>query len=273
MTDPAVVSLKDRHRGMWALGDYPSIAQLVSGVGKEVVEAAEIGHGIDVLDVACGPGNAAIRAAQRGAAVTGVDLVPDFIEEAKRNAAEAGVEVDWMVGDAEELPCPDESFDRVLSAIGIQFAPRHEVVAGELCRVLRPGGLMVLGNWTREGIIGQLFKLIGEYAPPPPSFASPPPLWGDEAHVRGLFAPYGIELDFTEHQVVLAFDTVDEYVSVFEHRYGPTIALKSILEPDGRWQEFRARNVELGERFARTPGRGDIVQDYYVIRGRRRRDG
>jgi SAM-dependent methyltransferase len=269
MTDPAVVSLKDRHRGMWASGDYPSIAKLVTAVGEEVVNAAEAGHGLDVLDVACGPGNAAIRAAERGASVTGIDLVPDFIAEAEREAAQAGVEVDWMVGDAEDLPCPDESFDRVLSAIGIQFAPRHEVVAGELCRVLRPGGLMVLGNWTREGVIGVLFKLIGEYAPPPPPFASPPPLWGDEQHVRDLFAPYGIELDFTRHDLVMEFDTVEDYVSLFENLYGPTIALKSQLVPDGRWQEFRERYVEVAEGFAKTPGRGDIVQEYFIVRGRR----
>ena len=134
-----------------------------------------------MLDVATGTGNLAIRAAAAGARVVGLDLTPELFEAARARAAANDVVVDWVEGDAEELPYEDESFDRVLSAFGVQFAPRHEIVAHELADVTRPGGRIGLVNWTPEGAIGELFKIMGRYLPPPPEFASAPPLWGSEA--------------------------------------------------------------------------------------------
>ena len=123
--------------------------------------------GEDVLDVATGTGNVALRAAAAGANVVGLDLTPELFAAAWRRMDEWGVAVDWVEGDAEELPFDDESFDAVLSVFGVQFAPRHQIVARELARVCRPGGRIGLVNWTPEGQIGELFKIMGSYLPVP----------------------------------------------------------------------------------------------------------
>jgi ubiquinone/menaquinone biosynthesis C-methylase UbiE len=264
--DP-VAALKDKHRAIWTAGDYPSIAELVTGVGASLVEAAGIEPGMDVLDVATGPGNAAIRAATRGAKVTGIDLTPSLIEDAKRRAADAGLEIDFKVGDAEDLPVADESFDVVLSAIGVQFAPRSEVVVSELVRVTRSGGTILLGNWTRDGVIGRLFSLIGEYQPAPPEWVTTPPKWGDEDLVRSLFASHGIDVTFERKHAIMPHNSVEEYMVQFETEYGPSIVLRKALEEQGRYAEYRERWGKMLEEFVQTPGGGDIRQDYYVIRG------
>ena len=264
----AVAALKDKHRVVWATGDYPSIAELVTGVGATLVETAGIEPGVEVLDVATGPGTAAIRAATRGAEVTGIDLTPELIEQAKRTAADAGLEIDFQVGDAEALPVPDSAFDIVMSAIGVQFAPRSEVVVSELVRATRPGGTILLGNWTREGVIGRLFSLIGEYQPAPPDWVTSPAKWGDQDHVRKLFAAHGIDVTFEPRHLDMPHGSVEDYMVQFETQYGPSIVLRKALEEQGKYGEYRERWARmLEDDFLVTPGSGDIRQDYYVIRG------
>ena len=156
---------------------------------RHLLERVSIEPGMEVLDIATGTGNVAIRAAQLGARVTGLDLTPELFERGRERAAEAGVEIDWVQGDAEDLPFEDGRFDVVLSTFGIQFAPRHEAAAQEAARVTRDGGTIGLINWTPQSHIGQVLKTVGSRLPKPPDYASPPPLWGYEAHVRELFAP------------------------------------------------------------------------------------
>src|SRR5918999_100513 len=176
--------LKARHRAMWASGDYPSMVEtFLLPLGPRLVDACGIGEGMRVLDVAAGTGNASIPAAQAGAEVTASDLTPELFDAGRRRAQEAGVELDWVEADAENLPFDDESFDVVMSSIGAMFAPRHQEVADELVRVCRPGGTIAMLNWTPEGQIGALFRTIGPFAPPPPPGATPPPKWGSEEHV------------------------------------------------------------------------------------------
>ena len=151
---PDIQTLKEEHRRTWALGDYSQIDELVSEIGKTIVERAGVSAGSDVLDVAAGSGNAAIPAARRGARVIATDLTPELFTTGRKRARAAGVEIDWIAADAEELPFEDERFDYVLSSIGVDFAPRHEVVAAELIRVCRPGGTIALGNWTSTGYGG-----------------------------------------------------------------------------------------------------------------------
>lgn len=266
MTDDAVGALKERHHQTWAAGDYAVIAQLIEDVADVCVEAAGIERDQSVLDVATGTGNAAIVAAGRGAQVTGLDLTPELFDTARERAAGAGVAVEWTAGDAEEMPFADASFDRVLSTCGVQFAPRHAQTAAELRRVCRPGGLIVLCNWTAGGMIGELFKLMGRYLPPPPAFASSPALWGDEQHVRSLFDGLGVELSFEQRSSIIPFATADEYARHFESYYGPTLKARQALEPAGRWDDLRGEWLALIERFLQ-PG-GGVVQDYFVIRGR-----
>jgi 2-polyprenyl-3-methyl-5-hydroxy-6-metoxy-1,4-benzoquinol methylase len=178
----ADAELKARHRKMWASGDYPSMVEtFLTPLGPRLAEACRIGAGGDgvrVLDVAAGTGNASIPAALAGAHVTAGDLTPELLDAGRARAAAAGVELDWVQADAERLPFDDASFDVVMSAIGVMFAPHHQLAADELVRVVRPGGTIGLLSWTPEGMIGSLFRTMGPFAPPPPPGAQPPPLWG-----------------------------------------------------------------------------------------------
>jgi SAM-dependent methyltransferase len=178
-------ALKDRHRAMWALGDYPSVAtEVIPSLGATLAAACGTGPGRRVLDVAAGSGNAAIPAALSGADVVACDLTPPLLEAGRALAAARGAVVDWREGDAEALPFADGSFDIVLSCVGVMFAPHHRAAADELVRVCRPGGTIGMINWASAGFIGQLIGLMKPYAPPPPAGTQPPPLWGNAEHVR-----------------------------------------------------------------------------------------
>src|SRR3954447_10253869 len=186
-TDPEDAALKGRHRTMWASGDYRSMVETwLLPIGRRLVEASGIAAGDRVLDVAAGTGNASIPAAQLGARVTASDLTPELLEIGRRRAENAGLDIDWVPAAAERLPFEDESFDVVMSAIGVMFAPHHQQAADELVRVCRPSGTIALLSWTPEGMIGELFRTMGPFAPPPPPGATPPPRWGDPGHVREL---------------------------------------------------------------------------------------
>jgi SAM-dependent methyltransferase len=227
-------ALKDRHRTMWALGDYPALAdEVISGLGARLVEAAGVRAGQQVLDVAAGSGNASIPAALTGAAVIASDLVPDLLEAGRARAAARGAQLDWEVADAEALPWAARSFDVVLSCLGVMFAPHQEVAAAELVRVCRPDGRIALLNWTPSGFIGRMFATMKPYAPPPPPGAQPPPRWGDEQHVRGLFGEAVEVLDVrTESVRVACFDDPVDFREYFKARYGPTIAVYRGLTED-----------------------------------------
>jgi ubiquinone/menaquinone biosynthesis C-methylase UbiE len=161
--------MKQGVRATWAAGDYPAIAQRqLWPVGERVVRRVAVRPGEQVLDVACGTGNAAIRAAQAGGHVVGVDLTPKLLEEGRRLVSEAAVEIDFREGDAEALSVPDANFDVVVSVFGCMFAPRHEVAAHELVRALRPGGRLCVTAWTPDGAMGEFFRTLGGYMPPPP---------------------------------------------------------------------------------------------------------
>src|SRR4051795_1139696 len=173
--------VKARHRSMWASGNYPSMVEtFLLPLGPRLVDALDIASGARVLDVAAGTGNASIPAAQLGARVTASDLTPELLEIGRRRAENAGLDIDWVPADAERLPFEDESFDVVMSAIGVVFAPHHQQAADELVRVCRPGGTIALLSWTPEGMIGELFRTMGPFAPTPPPGVQPPPLWGGE---------------------------------------------------------------------------------------------
>ena len=231
--------LKARHRKMWASGDYPSMVEtFLLPLGPRLVEACEIGPGMRVLDIAAGTGNASIPAAERGAEVTASDLTPELFDAGRERAAAAGVELEWVQADAEHLPFDDGSFDVVISAIGVMFAPFHQVAADEIVRVCKPGGKVGLLSWTPEGMIGGLFKLMGPFAPTPPPGAQPPPLWGSEAHLEELF---GSRVGFEgrrEPLEVTAFEQAGDFGEHFRQRYGPTIAVRANAEAEGRLEEL-----------------------------------
>jgi SAM-dependent methyltransferase len=254
--------LKAQHRAMWAAGSYADVAELVADVPvQDLLRAVPLDPSLDVLDVACGTGNVALPAAAVGARVTGLDLVPSLLDAARSRPG--GEDVEWVEGDAEALPFADGSYDRVLSVFGIQFAPHHEVVAGELLRVCRPGGAIGLVNWTPEGLIGRLFKILGAYAPPPPPGASPPPLWGSEEHVRGLFP--GTSIGFSRGLNPFRFPNVEDYMTFFEERYGPTLKTKERLVADGRWEQARAEMRALYEELNQADDGSLYIESEYLV--------
>jgi SAM-dependent methyltransferase len=264
--------LKQRHRAMWASGDYPSMVEtFLTPLGPTLVDACGIAPGARVLDVAAGTGNASIPAAQRGAQVTASDLTPELLDAGRARAAAAGVELDWVAADAEDLPFEDAEFDVVMSAIGVMFAPYHEVAAAELARVCRPGGTVGLLSWTPAGMLGALFRMMGPFAPPPPPGAQAPPLWGGEDHLRGLL---GDKVQFTalERHVleVTAFERPRDYGEHFKARYGPTIAIRANAAKHGRADEFDATLDAFCEEWnLGTPENARFEMEYLVAVGTR----
>lgn len=218
--------LKAKHRALWASGDYAAVAaELIPALGVELVRASGVKQGDHVLDVAAGSGNAAIPAAEAGAIVTASDLTPELFDAGRAIAARRGVELEWVEADAEALPFADNSFDAVISCVGVMFAPHHQAAADELVRVTRRGGTIALLSWTPEGFIGNLFKTMKPYAPPPPPGASPAPLWGSEGHVRELFGDRVSDLTMWRQTVMLDHCTEPaQFREYWKSNYGPTIA-------------------------------------------------
>jgi SAM-dependent methyltransferase len=190
MSDPQAV------RAEWSAGDYPSIARRVAPAAESLVDAVGAARGMDVLDVATGTGNTALRAARRGARVVGVDLTPELLAVARDTATAEGLEVDFLEGDAEALEFEEDRFDRVLSTFGVVFAPRPAVAAGELSRVCTPGGMIGLTAWPGDGLPAAIKARAREHLPGRPGDDAPPPAaaWATEERVRELFAPRGVEV-------------------------------------------------------------------------------
>ncbi|MBD3782569.1 MAG: class I SAM-dependent methyltransferase [Micrococcales bacterium] len=231
---PAPAEVKARHRALWALGDYPSVADtVIPHLGETLVDAVRIAPGERVLDVAAGCGNASLPAARAGGDVTASDLTPELLAVGRARAEAEGLPLLWDVADAEDLPYPSATFDVVLSCVGVMFAPVHEAAAAELVRVCRPGGRLGLLAWTPEGFIGRLLAAIRPWAPPPPPGAQPPPLWGREEHVLDLLGDGVVDVRAERHDLVVdAFATPEEFRRFFVERYGPTVAVHRSVADD-----------------------------------------
>jgi SAM-dependent methyltransferase len=227
-------------REVWRSGDYPTVVdRLITGFGPILTRAAGIGPGQRVLDVACGSGNVSIPAAATGADVTGLDITPELLERGAAEAAAAGVEVAWVEGDAQALPFADASFDTVISAVGVMFAPDHERTAAELLRVCRPGGTIGLISWTPDGTIGRLFGVIGPYAAAPAPGAKPGSLWGTPSHLRDLFGDAVENVQHSRDDIPFDVAGPDGFVDLMRDCYGP------VLKVYGRHADDAARTAEL----------------------------
>ena len=265
--------LKARHRAMWGSGDYPLMVDtFLVPVGERLVEACGIEPGMRVLDVAAGTGNASLPAARRGATVTASDLTPRLLETGRERAEAEGLELEWVEADAEHLPFADDSYDVVMSAIGVMFAPHHQEAADELVRVCRPGGTIGLLSWTPEGMLGALFRTMKPFAPPPPPGAQAPPLWGGEDHLRELLGDR-VELQSLERGVleITAFPRPREYGEHFKAYYGPTIAARANAEREGRADEFdQALDAFCDEWNRGTPEEARFEKEYLLTVGIKR---
>ena len=261
-TEPAMEEFKQRQRAVWEAGDYPPLSELISDIGERLVERAEIEPEMLVLDVGCGTGNAALPAARKGARVTGLDLAPALLEAGRKQAAAAGVEIDWVEGDAEQLPFDDGAFDRILSTIGHMFAPRHRRTADEMWRVCREGGLVAFCCWTPEGTVGDVFAASASYMPPPPDFAEPPILWGTEEHVRQMF-PGASDFEFERHSATIEWESTREWADYFYERFGPLVTAREMLGE--RFDELGEKLIAIfEERNEAHDGSLRLPQEYLL---------
>ncbi|MBE7419446.1 MAG: class I SAM-dependent methyltransferase [Ideonella sp.] len=232
VTTPDFNAIKQRQQATWASGDYAVVGTTLQIVGEQLAEAADLRAGEKVLDVAAGNGNATLAAARRFADVLSTDYVPALLERGSARAAAEGLKVRFLVADVEELPFADASFDAVLSTFGVMFAPQHERCAGQMLRVVRPGGRIALANWTPTGFIGRLFKVIGAHVPPPAGVRSPA-LWGSPQHLQALFGD-AAEIRTTERVFNFRYRSAAHFVEVFRDYYGPTHKAFAALPEAGR---------------------------------------
>jgi SAM-dependent methyltransferase len=270
--DPMMGQIKDGMRATWMAGDFGVVAKTIAGGAEEFVTRLRVSVGARVLDVACGTGNVAIPMARTGAIVTGVDIAPNLLVQARERAADEGLEIGCDEGDAEALPYADGSFDVVVTMFGAMFAPRPELVAKEMARVLKPGGMLAMANWNPASFTGKMFRLGAQHVPPPPGIA-PPVMWGDEATVRERMAG-GFEEIRTE-LMPIDFDMPVNpagAVEFFRRYFGPTQMAFAKLEAAG--QSAMAKDLEelwSGANVASDPELHTLVKNEYLQVTARRR--
>ncbi|TDY00577.1 class I SAM-dependent methyltransferase [Thiohalophilus thiocyanatoxydans] len=225
--------LKQQLHDTWCAGNYSSVARTLEPSALQFLARHPVRAGAMVLDVACGSGQVALPAARAGAKVWGIDIAGNLIEEARGHAEQEGLAARFEVGDAESLPYGDNSFDQIYSVIGAMFAPRPERVVAELTRVCRPGGEIVMANWTPEGFVGHFFKTVARHVPPPPM---PSPLmWGTESRVRERFAERPVDLHFDRQLFEFRYPyTPEEVVGFYRQNFGPVVRAFAALDAAGQ---------------------------------------
>jgi ubiquinone/menaquinone biosynthesis C-methylase UbiE len=265
----ALETLKTRQQQIWSSGDYGRIAWVTVPLARELIEAVEPRPGARVLDVATGTGHVALEAARMACVVTGIDYVPALVDTAARRADAEGLDVDFQLADAEDLPFADGAFDDVVSAIGVMFTADHERAASELVRVCRSGGRIGLASWTPTGFVGQMLKVVGKHVPPPP-VAQPPTRWGTEEVVRELLGEAVHDVASYTASVTERFATPGAFADFFLTHYGPTQVAAASLDDDGR-TALRADLVRLAQQANRAPD-GTFVSDgdYLVVTAEKR---
>ena len=259
---PDYAAIKARQQAAWASGDFAIIGVTLQIVGETLAEMADIRAGETVIDVAAGNGNATLAAAHRCARVTSTDYVPALLDKGRARAAAEGLEIDFRVADAENLPYGDGSFDVAMSTFGVMFAPDHARSSGELLRVVRDGGRIALSSWTPDSFVGQLFKVIGKAVPPPPGVMSPL-LWGTEAYLGELFGEAAADIRTARRQYSFRYTSAAHWLQVFRDFYGPVNKAFGAL--DGHGQALLERDiVELLERHNTADGASLVVPSEYL---------
>lgn len=270
MDTHVIAAVKQGQRASWAVGAWDEVAELTAGVGPKLLDRIGIEPDMEVLDVGTGSGGSvAIPAALRGSSVIGIDLTAELLEHARRRAEAAGVDVEWIEGDAEALPFENGRFDRVISTFGHICAPRHAVAAAELARVCRRDGVIAFTSWTADSSPARMFRLVSSYMPPPPDEIEDLVAWGDETYVRAMLEPHGLHVEFAREAAPAEFESVEAALTFYEQKSGGLVLARSMLEPQGRWENLRAdlralvadSNVTHGDRLRIEP-------EYLVTIGR-----
>jgi ubiquinone/menaquinone biosynthesis C-methylase UbiE len=247
----------------WSKGDFSVVAGIVVMVAEELCEALDVVPGERVLDVACGSGNGAISAARRAWGNTvGSDFVPELLERGRERAAAERLDVDFVEGDAVDLPFGTAEFDVAMSIFGAMFAPEHEKAAAELLRVCKPGGRIGMANWVPDGFVGEMFMTTAKHAPPPVPI-TPPPLWGTEDHVREMFGDGISDLKMERRTSVQRFYSADHWLEIFRTYFGPTmLAFERVGEEGEAALEGDLR--KLIERHNRAGDRALVLEPEYL---------
>lgn len=231
--------VRDAQRTMWTVGNYPAVAERLQPISAQVIAGLPIGAGTTVLDVAVGDGNAAIEAARRGAAVTGIDLTPAQIDRARARIAATGLDITLRVADAEDLPFADGTFDVVVSVMGVIFAPDVRRASAELGRVVKPGGTVAMTAWANAGWGVIWRRYAADLLPPPPPGAPQPDSWGDPEEAARRLTAAGLEASADVRPFTWAFASADEAIDFFTTNAGPFVAFMAAAESIGRGDEAR----------------------------------
>jgi ubiquinone/menaquinone biosynthesis C-methylase UbiE len=230
---PDLTALKNRQQAAWSSGDYAVVGTTLQIVGEQLCEALDLRAGQKVLDVAAGNGNASLAAAHRWCDVTSTDYVPSLLERGRARASAEGLTITFKEADAEALPFADGTFDVVVSTFGVMFTPDQSQAAAELQRVCKSGGKIGLASWTPDGFIGQVFKTIGKYAPPPPGIRSPA-LWGMREHLVEMFGPAAISVATEPRHFSFSYRSAEHFLDVFRTYYGPMLKAFAALDESGQ---------------------------------------
>ena len=261
-TLPDLSAVKTRQQGAWSSGDYATVGTTLQIVGETLCEALDLRAGQKVLDVAAGNGNVTLAAARRWCEVVSTDYVPALLERGRERAAAERLAIEFREADAEALPFADASFDAVVSTFGVMFTADQDKAAAELVRVCKPGGKIGLANWTPDGFIGQLFKTIGKYLPPPAGVKSPA-LWGTGARITEFFGAQASSIQLEQRDFVFRYRSAQHWLDVFKSYYGPLLKTFGALDPETR-TALTDDLFELIKRFNRSGDKTMVVPSEYL---------
>jgi len=260
--------LKDGQRWMWSLGDYSRLAEVLEGHAEALAGACDVEPGTSVLDVAAGNGNFALAAARRGAIVTATDLTPRMVELGRARSVAAGASIEWREADAEQLPFEDASFDIVASVFGALFAPRPQLVASEMFRVARPGGLVAMANYSPGGYLGRLSELIASFSAHP-AFELPSPFeWGEEDELRRRLAGLASSIDVKHRTLHFESESVGSFLEFWQQTNAPQAALKA-MQPPEIYAKVIAAETQLVEELNESRGRVRLSSPYILVLARK----
>ncbi|GJM01748.1 MAG: hypothetical protein DHS20C08_02490 [Rhodomicrobium sp.] len=261
---PDYTAIKTKQNAAWSSGDYAKVGITLQLVGEELAEAMALPFGSRALDVAAGNGNATLAMARRWYKVTSTDYVADLLARGRARAEAEGLDVDFQVADAEALPFEDGQFDAVVSTYGVMFTPNQSASAQEMNRVCRSGGRIGLANWTPESFIGQLFKTLGKYLPPPPGLQSPA-RWGTKEFIEAEFGADAADISMTLKQFNFRYQSPQQFIDFFRTWYGPVHkAFLALNEEDAKALEAEMMTLIESINIA-TDGSAIIPADYQEI--------
>jgi SAM-dependent methyltransferase len=269
MDDAALKEMKERAAAAWGLGEYARIAELILPVSRALVDACAISAGQEVLDVAAGNGNLTVVAGEEGASVVASDFAPAQVELGRARTEQEGLDVEWVVADAEELPFEDDRFDCAASVFGAMFAPRPDRVASELFRVVKPGGTVGMANWGPYGSQGELFELMSRFGPPLPEGVPSPRDWGVEEIAQERLGPYASSLQLDRVSTRFQFGSFEQAMQTFGSA-GPSVIQRENMAPE-KLQEMAAAARALVDRHNKaTDGTILLEPEYLQVVARKR---